>query len=73
MSDAADLTYEMMKRLHGEFAEFRQDIGSMKLRMSSVEQHIGALTVDVARINADIDDIRTRLGRIEKRLDLVEV
>ena len=72
MSDTADLTYELLKRLHGEFGEFRADLLNVKMRLGSVEQHIAALTTDVARINADLDEIRADVSRIKVRLDLVD-
>ena len=72
MTDTAELTYELLKKLHGEFAEFRRDMASLKVRVGSLEQHYAATAVDIARINIELDDIRGRLGRIEQRLNLVE-
>jgi tRNA-dihydrouridine synthase len=72
MSDTADLTYELMKRLHAEFGEFRKDMITVKMRLGWVEQHMTVLTTDVARINAELDDMRQDIGRIKTRLDLVD-
>jgi len=73
MSDTADLTYELMKRLHAEFGEFRRDIASMKMRLTSLEQHQATVAVDIARINLELDQIREDVSRIKRRLDLVDV
>jgi transcriptional regulator with XRE-family HTH domain len=64
--------YELLKRLHAEFGEFRKGMSMAKLRMGSIEQHVAALTTDVARINVELDGINTRLGRIDVRLGLVD-
>jgi hypothetical protein len=72
MVDTSDLTYELMKRLHGEFAEFRRDLSSIKMRLGSVEQHMSVSAGDVARINVELDHIREDVSRIKVRLDLVD-
>lgn len=72
MSDTAELTYELLKRLHAEFADFRRDQASIKMRFSSVEQHQATMAVDIARINVELDAIRGDVALIKRRLDLAE-
>ncbi|MDP5278827.1 hypothetical protein Q9Q95_07820 [Sphingomonas sp. DG1-23] len=72
MSDTAELTFELLKRLHAEFGEFRRDLASVKMRLSSVEQHQATMAVDIARINAELDEIRGDVALIKRRLDLAE-
>ena len=72
MSDTAELTYELVKRLHAEFTDFRRDQASMKMR-GSLEQHVATLSVDIARINVELDQIRGDVSLIKRRLDLAEV
>jgi hypothetical protein len=72
MSDTAELTYELLKKLHGEFSDFRRDVASIKMRLSSVEQHHATMAVDIARINLELDEIRSDVGLIKRRLDLAE-
>jgi tetrahydromethanopterin S-methyltransferase subunit G len=72
MSDTAEMTYELLKRLHAEFGEFRKDMSMVKMRLGSVEQHVGVIMGDIARINVELDNVQSRLGRIETRLDLVD-
>ena len=73
MSDTSELTYELVKRLHAEFADFRRDQASMKMRLGSLEQHVATLSVDIARINVELDQIRGDVSLIKRRLDLAEV
>jgi len=72
MSDTAELTFELLKRLHSEFGDFRRDIASIKMRLSSVEQHQATQAVDIARINVELDQIRGDISLIKRRLDLAE-
>ena len=72
MSDVADLTYELLKRVHAEFGEFRKDMVSVKMRLSSLEQHQAQMSADLARINSELDDIRADVSLIKRRLDMVE-
>lgn len=72
MSDTAELTYELLKRLHSEFADFRRDMASVKMRLSSLEQHQATMAVDIARINVELDEIRADISQIKRRLDLAE-
>jgi DNA anti-recombination protein RmuC len=72
MSDAAELTYELLKRLHDEFAEFRRELSSIKQRLGSIEQNYATMAADIARINVKLDDIRAGIIHIKTRLDLVD-
>lgn len=73
MSETGEPAYELLKRMHAEFGDFRRDIASIKMRLGSVEQHQATLGVDVARINIELDTIRDDVSRIKRRLDLVDV
>lgn len=72
MADTADLTYELMKRMHAEFGDFRRDLASIKMRLGSVEQQQATMSGDIARINVELDAIREDVSRIKRRLDLAE-
>jgi len=72
MADAADMTYELLKRMHAEFGDFRRDLASIKMRLSSVEQQQVTIAGDIARINLELDAIREDVSRIKRRLDLAD-
>jgi predicted nucleic acid-binding Zn-ribbon protein len=48
-----------------------ENVADLKRRMTSVEVQVAQLHGDFAGQSARIDRIETRLGRIERRLDLV--
>jgi chromosome segregation ATPase len=68
----ADLTYELLKRLYAEFADFRREQESVRGRLSSIEQHYATMSGDLAQIRGELDHIRSDVSRIKRRLDLVE-
>jgi len=71
MVDTSELTYELLKKLHAEFSEFRRDMSSVKQRLGSLETHYATLSGDIARINVELDHIRHDVSDIKRRLDLV--
>jgi hypothetical protein len=48
------------------------DVSDLKLRMSAVEHHTAQVQVQMAGLNRRMDRFDERLGRIERRLELVE-
>src|SRR3546814_8126714 len=56
MADTSDLTYELLKRMHAEFGDFRRDLASIKMRLGSVEQQQASVASDIARISLVEDE-----------------
>lgn len=71
-----NLTHEMLRRVHGKLDEIQAE---MRLRFTGVETGLAAIKhrlvafhlTDVARAD-EITDLRRRIERIERRLDLVD-
>ena len=72
MSDVAELTYELLKRVHADIAEIRREQVNHRARFSSLEQHYATMAGDLAQIRVELDDIRTDVSQIKRRLDLVD-
>ena len=72
MSEVADLTYELLKRVHADIGEIKREITSNRARLSSLEQHYATMSGDLAQIRIELDDIRTDISHIKRRLDLVD-
>ena len=70
------LTSEMLRRVHSKLDDIQSE---MRLRFTGVETGLGAIeyhlaafhAVDVARAD-DIADLRRRIERVERRLELAE-
>jgi predicted nucleic acid-binding Zn-ribbon protein len=70
--NVADHTLELLKRFHGEFTDFRREQESNRARLSSLEQHYATVSGDIAQIRVELDDIRSDISSIKRRLDLVD-
>jgi predicted nucleic acid-binding Zn-ribbon protein len=70
--DVASHTLELLKKFHAEFTDFRRDQESARARLSSLEQHYATMSGDLAQIRVELDDIRSDISRIKRRLDLVD-
>ena len=66
------LVLEHLRRIRDVLDVMQSDIQDLKIRMTAVEENVGQLFVMAAAANKRMDRIDERLGRIEKRLDLVE-
>jgi hypothetical protein len=71
--EVAERTLELLKRMHGEFVDFRRAMESLDARVSSLEQHVAAVVGDIAQIRGELSGIRGDVAIIKRRLDLVEV
>ena len=72
MSNVAELTYEIVKRMQADLADVKEEQLSMGMRMAAMEQHMAANQVEIARLSSDVAVIKTGISRIKRRLDLVE-
>jgi hypothetical protein len=76
VAEPENLTHEMLRRLHGKLDDIQSE---MRLRFTGVEtgiaaidQHLSAFhAVDAAR-SEEIADLRRRLERVERRLELTD-
>jgi hypothetical protein len=70
-----EITYVVLEHLRKipDIQELMQsDIHDPKLRLSSVERHTGEIQVQMAGVNSRMDRVDERIGRIQRRLDLVD-
>jgi len=68
-----ELMYELMKRMHHELSEVRQDVGEVKKELNVIRGHLIAVQTDVHNIYGILARHDERLDRIEKRLELREL
>ena len=67
-----NLTLLFMRRLDQRLDRLESDIGDIKLRVTATEEHLASIMMSVAGLNARMDKIDGRLGRVERRLDLTD-
>ncbi len=71
--ETENLVLELLRKTRASQERMEQDITDIKVRMSAVENLLGQQQIQLAALNGRMDRFDERLGRIERRLDLVEV
>jgi hypothetical protein len=73
MADPNDnLVLEHLRHIRKVVDETRDDVKRLVLRAGLTEQNIATFQVSEAGQNVEIDRIKARLDRIERRLELTE-
>ena len=72
MSNVADHTLELIKRVYSDLTEVKREQLSQGLRLASIEQHLAANQVEIARLSGDMAHAKQSIARIKRRLDLVD-
>lgn len=66
------LVLEQLRRIRASQDEMRLELAELKTRMSAVDEIQGQILVMMGAMNKRMDRFEERLGRIERRLDLVD-
>jgi predicted nucleic acid-binding Zn-ribbon protein len=71
--ETENLVLELLRKTRASQERMEVDISDLKVRMSSVENLLGQQQIQIATLNGRLDRFDERLGRIERRLELVNV
>lgn len=71
-NDVDNLVLEQLRAIRADTAELKRHAESTNVQLASTGQQIGALTTAVYGGRADIDELRRRLDRVERRLELAD-
>jgi hypothetical protein len=71
--ETESIVLEILRKVRASQERMEQDIAEQKIRMSAVENLLGQQQIQLATLNGRLDRFDERLGRIERRLDLVNV
>jgi hypothetical protein len=73
MSDNIDyLILEHLKAIRGDMETLKADMRDVKSRLLAMETHQAASHIDSARQSSRLDELDTRLGRVEVRVNLTD-
>lgn len=72
-SDVANLTLEYLKRFDAPMERIENDTRDVKFRLGQIERQMVGVHDTLVHHGERFDRLEERLGRIAKRLDLVEV
>lgn len=67
-----NLMLEILKRLQADMAEVKRDIAAIRVEVAAMGQQLAGLTAAVYSGKTEMDDLRRRVERIERRLDLTD-
>jgi hypothetical protein len=72
VEESNNLVLEHLRHIRAVVDETRTDVKQLSLRVGLVERHLGSSQIAEANQNIEIDRIKHRLDRIERRLELVD-
>jgi uncharacterized coiled-coil protein SlyX len=67
-----DLILEILKRVQADAADTRRRIDGVETRLSAQDDHLRGLLTSLGGVQGELRQLNGRVGRIERRLDLVE-
>ena len=70
--DVENLVLEQLRRIRASVDRTELDVADLKVRMSSMEQHQGQILTLLGSLAQRMDRLDERMGRVERRLDLVD-
>ena len=68
--EVGNLVLEQLRLMRAKIETISDDVADIKIRMSATERHLGEM--QVTALNGRMDRFDERLGRIERRLGLVD-
>ena len=72
MGNVADHTLELIKRIYADLTDVKREQLSQGVRLATIEQHLAANQVEIARLSGDMAHVKQSIARIGRRLDLVD-
>jgi hypothetical protein len=71
-NDVDNLVLEQLRVIRPDIAELKRHAASTNVQLASMGPQIGALTTAVCGGRSDIEELRRRLDRVDRRLELAD-
>jgi polyhydroxyalkanoate synthesis regulator phasin len=65
-----ELLFEVLKSVQAQVALIREDVDSIKMRLTSIDTRLGLVHTDMANQSERLDRLESRMARVENRLSL---
>ena len=72
MAEADNLMLDHPRAIRGDMAKMADRMETMSAEMTAIRQHLSGIVTIQEHDHGDIASIKTRLDRIEKRLELAD-
>jgi hypothetical protein len=72
MVEPDNLMLEQLRGIRGELGKVANEMQTMRVEMTAMRQHMAGMMTIQEHDHVDIAGIKSRLERIEKRLELAE-
>lgn len=72
MTDVDNLVLEQLRAIRGDIAEIKGDLHFLSQRVGALEQHMARLITMIPTYNDEMEKLRKRVSRIERRLELTD-
>ncbi len=69
-AEIESLVLEHLRAIRADVADIKDRLAQVELNLSAIGQQVGALTTAVYSGRSDVDSLRRRVERIERRLEL---
>lgn len=64
------LVLEHLRAIRADIADLKREVSGNSIQLSAIGQQLGALTTAVYGGKSDMDEVKRRIDRIERRLEL---
>ncbi len=68
--DRADVMLEILKNIQADVGAIKQDMSSLTMRVSALEDHFRGTLTTLYSIQGDVAHLKSRVDRIEQRMGL---
>lgn len=69
-AEIESLVLEHLRLIRADIAELKREAAATNLQLAAMGQQLGALTTAVYGGNSEIDELKRRIERVERRLEL---
>jgi predicted nucleic acid-binding Zn-ribbon protein len=71
-TETEKVVLELLRCMRGTLDRIEMDLSDVRVRVSTIEHHLGQQQIQLAALNARMDRFDERLSRIERRMELVD-
>ena len=72
IAEVDNLVLEHLRAIRADIADLNREVAGNSLQIAMLGQQVGALTTAVYSGKSEFEDIKRRVERIERRLDLAD-